>query len=274
MPRQRPSDRPRPSSARRGGGRDRRPAGPSGPERVAKIMARRGMCSRREAERLIGAGQVLVDGQVMREQGCKAALNARIELADMGQGWLDNQVTVILNKPVGVVSTQPEGGQVPAWKLLTREHLHGSGDPAAIERVLAHPYYLNVAGRLDKDSRGLLVLTQDGVLARRLTCGSIAKVYQVAVDRDPTPEQIDAMRGQRELDGKALRPMQIRRRGPRQLRFELREGRKHQIRRVCEQAGLRVTDLERVAIGPWRLDDLPLGRFRLLTSDELARLRD
>lgn len=256
----------------------KRKSGPRGgsrePQRISKLLAQRGLCSRREAERLIANGQVLLDGAVVREQGVKALPDAQLEIADRGQQWLDDRVTILMHKPVGVVSTQPEGGQVPAWKLLTRTNLREGGDPEAVKRVLEHPYYLNVAGRLDKDSRGLLVLTQDGSLAKRLTSGSgVTKKYRVNVDADPTPEQVKKLSGRMELDGRQLRPMQVRRNGRNRLRFELREGRKHQIRRVCEQVGLRVVDLMRTDIGNWSLGELPAGCWRLLGAEELRRFR-
>src|SRR5262245_43252698 len=94
-------------------------------ERVAKIMAHRGLCSRREAERLIAAGEVRVNGVVMREQGCKAPLDAEIVLGAAAHAELDAKLTVLLHKPVGVVSTLPEAGQTPAWRLLRRETVVG-----------------------------------------------------------------------------------------------------------------------------------------------------
>ncbi len=234
------------------------------PQRVTKLMSRRGMCSRREAERLIDAGAVMVDGVAVRQQGVKAAPDARIEVIGRGARWLAQQVTVLLNKPIGVVSTQPEGQQIPAWHLLTRATLHGGGDPDTIERAVAEPWYLSVAGRLDKESRGLLLMTQDGVLARRATGGGMKKTYRVRVDVEPDRDQLAALRGRLVLDGRPLQTMRISRCGERHLRFVLTEGRKHQIRRVCELVGLRVEDLERTAIGPWELGDLPEGRWRLL----------
>jgi 23S rRNA pseudouridine2604 synthase len=240
-------------------------------ERVAKLMARRGLCSRREAERLIGAGQVLVNGQKVQEQGLRVPLDANITLTDRGRTHLDELVTVLLHKPRGVVSTQPEGDQKPAWQLLERSALFGRNPPDAVERVLEKPWTLAVCGRLDRDSRGLLVLTQDGTLARRIT-GShdLAKVYRVTVDSLVDPKTLKALAGPQTLDDRPLLPMGIASLGPKQLRFRLVEGRKHQIRRVCANYGLRVVDLLRESIGPWRLGDLPEGTWRILPSSATA----
>lgn len=239
-------------------------------------MARRGLCSRREAERLIEAGQVLVDGEPVREQGVKAAIDARIEIAELGQGWLAERVTVLMNKPPGIVSTQPEGAQVPAWKLLTRDRLWragGEAPAAAVARVLDKPWFMNVCGRLDKDSRGLLVLTQDGVLQKLITgSGKLVKRYRVEVRGDITPDQVQKLNGRMVLDDQPLRPMKVRRIGRGILVFELREGRKHQIRRCCEMVALEVKDLQRTDIGPWCLGLLPEGQWRVLDAGELAEV--
>lgn len=250
-------------------------ASSDGHERLAKIMARRDLCSRREAERLIGAGQVEVDGVIIAEQGVKVRPDALIRINRIGQQWIDGKVTILLNKPVGVVSTQPEGDQVPAWKLLTAEAQHGAGDPAQVARVLKDPYYLNVAGRLDRDSCGLLVLTTDGLLVKRITAGrSLDKVYHVVCDQPVAPPQLGTLNRRMILDGEPLLPMQVTRLqdGPDHLRFVLREGRNRQIRRCCEQIGLRVKSLLRINIGPWSLADLPEGKWRLISADERAAI--
>lgn len=242
-------------------------------ERVAKLVAQRGLCSRREAERLMVAGQVLVDGAVVRALGAKAHPEAGITIASAAAAARATLVTVALHKPVGVVSTQPSRGQVAAWRLLTAERF--AGDPAApgVARVLAHPAAWSVAGRLDRASRGLLVLTEDGAVARRLIGGAgVPKTYTVRVAEPVSERQVRALRGRFVLDGVPLRPMQVARPGPHALRFVLLEGRKHQIRRVCGQVGLTVVDLFRTAIGPIRLGDLTEGRWRLVTPDELSAL--
>jgi len=242
-------------------------------ERVTKIMAARGMCSRREAERLIDAGEVLVDGEVVREQGRKARADARIEIVGAGLARRQELVTVLLHKPVGIVSTQPEPGQVPAHKLLRRDNVAGVVDPDTLRRVTSDPASLSVAGRLDRASRGLLVLTQDGTVARRIIGGGeLEKVYLVRTREPATDAQIRKLCGPLALDERRLRPMKVQRAGENTLRFALVEGRYHQIRRLCRRFGLEVEDLFRIAIGPFRLGDLPEGHWRLATAREMTAL--
>lgn len=244
------------------------------PQRVAKLMAERGLCSRREAERLIDAGLVTVDGVVMREQGCKAAPEADIRIAARGAEGLAAQLTVVLHKPLGIVSTQPHPGQQAAWTLLTRTAAFGPLAPGLRDRVAAEARTLSVAGRLDRASRGLLILTQDGTVARRLIGGDeVEKAYLVRTAEPPSDGQIAKLRGPLRLDERPLRPMRVDRVAANTLRFVLVEGRKHQIRRVCRHVGLHVVDLFRTAIGPIALGDLPERRWRVLTPAELARLR-
>ena len=246
----------------------RKPAVGRVPIRLAKLMADRALCSRREAERLIAAGSVRVDGRVIDKQGVKVDSEARIEIVGIGERWLADKVTVLLHKPLGIVSTQPEGNQVPAWRLLTRERLYGAADSAMVRRICREPWHLSVAGRLDQDSRGLLLLTSDGVLARRVTGGHAwTKVYQVTVDRPVSDLILERLNSPRRLDDKPLLAMNVRRLGERLLRFELREGRKHQIRRICREEKLTATDLLRIAIGPFNLGDLPEGRWRVVAAN-------
>lgn len=241
--------------------------------RVAKLMARRGLCSRRQAERLIEAGQVVVNGLVVAQQGCKAPPDAQIEIRPEGVTSLGALVTVLLHKPRGVVSGRWEPGQIPAWHLLRADTLHGEVDESVRDTVLANPASFSVAGRLDRDSRGLLVLTQDGAVARRLIDGhEMTKTYEVHVHRPVSTAQLRKLNGPLTLDGKRLLPMRVRQLAPTVLRFDLIEGRKHQIRRVCRRVGLAVIDLCRIAIGPFRLAGLPEGCWRPASDVELAEL--
>ncbi len=243
-------------------------------ERVAKLMAQRGLCSRREAERLIEAGQVLVDGRLVCEPGCKAPVEAEIRIAAAGAATLTSRVTVALHKPAGVVSTQPQRGQVPAWRLLRADNAAGPIEPEVLRRVLAKPWTLAVAGRLDRDSRGLLVLTQDGTIARRIVGGhGVKKTYTVRTAEPISDTQVRKLCGPLTLDGQRLLPMEVCRLSSHVLRFVLAEGRKHQIRRVCRKVGLHVVDLFREAVGPIRISDLPEGRWRVVSEEELEKLR-
>jgi len=249
---------------------------PDALQRVSKLMAWRGLCSRREAEVLIARGEVLVDGVVV-EQGAKATREARIELAGANaDSWLRDKVTIVLNKPPGFVSNLPGRGEMEASALVTTRNARGSTNRQSTERAAAaaETSALNVCGRLDKDSRGLLVMTQDGALAKALIGGNeIPKTYEVEVDREVTVEHLTALNGPVSLEGVQLLPMHVERLAPRKMRFVLREGKKRQIRRVCQGAGLRVVDLMRVRVGACELGDLPEGRWRLMTEREREALR-
>lgn len=247
---------------------------PAAMERVAKMMAARGLCSRREAEALIAAGCVLVNGEVVATQGIKAAVDAEIRLTHTGRAHLDQRLTILLHKPVGVVSAQPEAGQTPAWRLIRAETARGAIDPAARARVLVDPSRWSVAGRLDRASRGLLVLTNDGAVARRIIGGQqVEKTYLVRTAEPATDGQIAKLNGSLRLDGAPLRPMRVTRYDATRLRFVLVEGKKHQIRRCCRTVGLTVTDLLRTAIGSLALGALPEGCWRIATAEEIGRLR-
>lgn len=244
-------------------------------QRVSKILARRGVCSRRQAERLIEAGQVLVDGAVVREQGVRARLDAAIEITAAGRAELAAQVAVALHKPEGVVSAMPRPGQSAARDLITAANAAPGVAAGAVERATAVASGLAVAGRLDRASRGLLILTDDGVLARALVGGhGVVKGYRVLLDAAVTDGQIARLNRPMRLDDRDLLPMRVRRIGDRTLRFELVEGRKHQIRRCCRRVGLEVVDLLRDAVGPIRLGALQPGQWRDLTPGELEALRD
>jgi 23S rRNA pseudouridine2604 synthase len=243
-----------------------------GQERVAKLIAQLGWCSRREAERLISAGQVLVDGVVVRDQGVRVRVDANITLKDRGKQHLADLVTVILHKPTGIVSTQPEGDQIPAWQLLTRENCLTPNDPA-VEEVLRQPWTCAVCGRLDQNSRGLLVLSQDGKLARLITGGHAwEKHYAVTVDGVVKSEHVRQLLALRRIERESILPMQVEHTGANSLRFILREGRKHQIRRACLAVGLKVTDLVRYRVGPWELGDGPENTWRIMPRAEVVAL--
>jgi 23S rRNA pseudouridine2604 synthase len=162
---------------------------------------------------------------------------------------------------------------VPAWKLIRPENAHGRIDAEALASVVRDPRRFSVAGRLDRASRGLLVLTEDGRVAKRLISGhEVEKTYVVRVAGVVHEEQLHKLRGNLALDGQPLLPMQVERVSANAIRFILVEGRKHQIRRVCRKVGANVTDLLREAVGPFHLDPLPEGRWRLATSYELRQL--
>ena len=196
-------------------------------------MAARGMCSRREADGYIERGLVLVDGEVVSELGTKIFPNQEIELAEAGKKRRAAQATFLINKTIGYVSAQPEDGHRPASDLLTREN-HWKDDRSP--RTFHHGQLrgLAPAGRLDIDSNGLLVLTQDGRVARRIIGenSDVDKEYLVRVTGHLSSEGLKLLNHGLELDGKTLKPAKVTWQNEDQLRFILCEGKKRQIRRM------------------------------------------
>jgi 23S rRNA pseudouridine2604 synthase len=239
------------------------------PQRVNKWLAQSGVCSRREAEALIEAGAVLIDGERVTDVGRKIATGQTLTLNDRAEAELSSRISVVIHKPVGLVSSQPEAGQVPAARLLTREHLYGPAASIPSSRTSLAPM-----GRLDQDSRGLLVLSEDGVLAKAVIGpeSQVDKEYLVRVTGRINRETITRLRHGLELDGRKLKPAKVTLEKDDSLRFVLTEGRNRQIRRMCELVGLEVTDLFRVRIGPLKLGDLPEGSWRHLTTEEREAL--
>lgn len=236
--------------------------------RLSKLMAEKGLCSRREADDLISRGLVYVNGIVVDQLGTKVSRDVRISLATEALQERKSLATIILNKPIGYVSAQPEPDKIPAIRLITADNQFNKNDK---RRLKPHDLKgLAVAGRLDIDSQGLLLFTQDGSLARKIIGedSEIEKEYIVRVKGDLPPDQLQLLRHGLSLDGEALLPAQVEWINEDQLRFILKEGKKRQIRRMCETVGLKVTGLKRVRIGRLRLGDLPEGQWRFLRSDE------
>ena len=242
-------------------------SGDSGLVRVSKLLAERGLCSRREADAYIERGLVFVDGQRVSQLGTKASPDAQVSLAAEARAAQASQATLLLHKPIGYVSGQAEDGHQPAVVLIGPHSQLGSDSPRFSPSVLRG---LAPAGRLDIDSTGLLVLTQDGRVARQLIGddSAVEKEYLVRVDGRLDAHGLALLNHGLELDGRALRPAQVAWANAEQLRFVLKEGRKRQIRRMCELVGLRVTGLKRVRIGQVPLGDLPLGQWRFLHAGE------
>ncbi|WP_211169233.1 pseudouridine synthase [Aromatoleum toluvorans] len=236
--------------------------------RLSKVMAERGLCSRREADEFIERGWVFVEGQCVSELGTRIDPNAEITLASQARRRQSERVTILLHKPVGYVSGQPEPGYEPAVSLI--------GAANQFDRDTAQPFDfshlkgLAPAGRLDIDSTGLLVLTQDGRIARQLIGddSEVDKEYLVRVEGELDERGLALLNHGLELDGRKLRRAKVEWINADQLRFVLREGRKRQIRRMCELVGLKVVGLKRIRIGRVRLGDLPLGQWRFLREDE------
>ena len=239
------------------------------PSRVNKWLAQMGVCSRREAEALIADGLVSIDGARIEDVGRKILPGQTLTLADRGQAGLSAQLTAVLHKPVGIVSAQPEPGQTPAIRLLSKQALVGEAPSIpGVDTSLAP------LGRLDMDSRGLLLLSEDGVLAKAVIgpASELDKEYLVRVTGQVTEGKLKQLRHGLRLDGRQLKPAKVSVVTGQQLRFVLTEGRNRQIRRMCDLVGLSVVDLFRVRIGPLQLGDLPEGRWRALTPEERAAI--
>lgn len=249
--------------------------------RLNKRMAELGLCSRREADAWIAEGWVKVNGQTA-SLGKTVTAGDTIEVNRAAHRLKEQQVTVLLNKPLGYVSGQPEDGHESATVLI-RADTHWREDTTALRFEPAHARHLAVAGRLDIDSTGLLVLTQDGRIARSVIGedSDIEKEYLVRVHyrtggvshsgnvRSVFPaRELARLQSGLKLDGKPLKPALVAWQNPDQLRFVLREGKKRQIRRMCEQVGLHVVGLKRVRIGNIMLGKLPLGQWRYLGANE------
>lgn len=245
--------------------------------RLNKRMAELGLCSRREADDWISRGWVRVDGE-MATMGLQVAADARIDVDPKARGQQDRQVTILMNKPIGFVSGQAEDGHQPAVTLIG-PRTHWNGDAARARFSPSQLRGLAPAGRLDIDSIGLLVLTQDGRVARQLIGddSGIEKEYLVRVMYNDAAEDVQKqfpstllarLRQGLSLDGQALKPAQVEWQNAEQLRFVLREGKKRQIRRMCEQVGLKVVGLKRIRIGRVVLGNLPVGQWRYLGPQE------
>ena len=239
------------------------------PVRLSKLMSERGLCSRREADAYIEKGLVFVDGKRITELGTKVDPDCAIRLDVEATARQAERVTILLHKPVGYVSGQPEPGYQPAVALIQPDS-RWREDRSSRRFSRDHLKGLAPAGRLDIDSTGLLVLTQDGRVAKQLIGddSDIEKEYLVRVEGRLDDKGLAMLNHGLSLDGRRLRPAKVAWQNADQLRFILKEGRKRQIRRMCELVGLKVIGLKRVRIGRVRLGELPPGQWRYLRDDE------
>ncbi len=280
----RPADARRPAEPRRGGKlRDQRerdaasnkaipvmpsvPREPDGMVRASKLLSEQGLCSRREADSYIARGWVFADGVRVTELGTRVLQTAILTLDREAAVMQEKRMTILMNKPMGYVSGQAEDGYQPASALAVAEH---QVDTDAQRFHPEHRRGLAPAGRLDIDSTGLLVLTQDGRTAKHLIGenSAVDKEYLVRVTGTLTPADLALLNHGMSLDGEVLKRAIVRWQNEDQLNFILREGKKRQIRRMCEAVGLTVTGLKRIRIGKVQLGDLPVGKWRFLRSDE------
>jgi 23S rRNA pseudouridine2604 synthase len=282
-------------------------ASPTGTSRLNKRMAELRMCSRREADAWIEQGWVKVNGE-LASMGQQVTLSDRITVDKIAEDKQQQQVTVLMHKPMGYVSGQAEDGHEPAVTLFNPRN-HWQGDSSRHRFSPPQLRGLAPAGRLDIDSTGLLVLTQDGRVARDLigedsemekeylvrvaytghentaaaahasaTYGGKATAQLRSIDEHDRvssnvqavfpPAQLARLRHGLSLDGKPLKPAQVEWQNPEQLRFVLTEGKKRQIRRMCEQVGLQVVGLKRIRMGRVTLGALPVGQWRYLGAHE------
>lgn len=262
-----------------------REVAPEDGERLSKRMGELKLASRREADEWIAAGWVRVNGKVA-VLGQRVHADAQIDIDPAARQQQAELVTVLLHKPIGYVSGQAEDGYEPAVVLFQPEN-RWKEDPSGIKPNAGHHRNLAPAGRLDIDSTGLLVLTQDGRIARVLIGddSDVEKEYLVRVEfvglagGEPVPEgtlpnaalsnnKLALLNHGLELDGELLKPAKVSWQNEHQLRFVLREGKKRQIRRMCELVGLKVVGLKRVRIGRIPLGHLPVGQWRYLAPWE------
>lgn len=231
---------------------------PAAPERLNRFLARRGVASRRAADELIAGGRVTVNGEVGRVGAVVVPTRDRVRVDDVEVAPVAAR-TLLLNKPAGVITTRRDPGR----------------RPTVMQLVPPIPGLVPV-GRLDADTRGLLLLTTDGELAHRVTHPrfGVQKRYVVRVDARPTAAQLRKLADGVVLEDGPARALSARRApGAAGIELTMVEGRKREVRRLCAAVGLGVTDLVRVALGPLTIDDLPEGAARALTPAEEQELR-
>lgn len=242
---------------------------PNEPLRLSKYLAQKGYCSRREADVWIEKGWVSVDGEVVKQLGTKILPTQFVEIAEEALKDQKQKVTIVLNKPVGYVSSTPEHDYKHALSLITKRNQ----DLSFISDVnVTADCFKNLApcGRLDIDSKGLMLFTQDGRLAKKIIGENsrIEKEYIVKVKGNLSEEDLQLLNHGLELDGKKLKPAKVEWINESQLRFVLKEGKKRQIRRMLEAVNMQIIALKRVRIGKLTLGKLKEGQWRFLESNE------
>jgi 23S rRNA pseudouridine2605 synthase len=256
----------RPRRGTAGGRPSSQPTGQlRGPVSLARALSKFGVCSRKEAERWIEAGRVRVDGQVVRVPARRIDPRAaRVTVDGRRVGDDTERIVVVLNKPAGFITTRDDPrGRPTVYDLL--------GDVGR---------WVFPVGRLDQDTTGLIILTNDHRLGQRLTDPDhhVPKTYHALIQGVPSPEALDALRTGVDLpDGTRTRPARVTvlgaARGDRAwLEIVLTEGKNRQVRRMCAQVGHEVQSLARVRLGSLGLEDVAPGEWRRLTPAEVARL--
>jgi 23S rRNA pseudouridine2604 synthase len=247
----------------------------SEPIRLSKLMSERGICSRREADEYIAKGYVSVNGEKVTELGTKVLPDVKISLSAEAMKQQKGLITIMLNKPIGYVSSQPEPGYEPAIKLITAENQF-KDHPTYKQRLkMGDLKNIAVTGRLDIDSQGILIFTQDGRIAKKIIGENsevekeyIVRVQYLGAEGKLPQAKLKLLNHGLELDGEKLKPAKVEWINEDQLRFILKEGKKRQIRRMCELVDLKVKGLKRVRTGKLKLGDLPEGQWRFVTDKE------
>lgn len=237
--------------------------------RVSKILSELGLCSRREADKYIEKGLVLVDGNIVDELGAKAMRTQKIELNKKASQKQNSKATIILNKPIGFISHLDDDKEfTPASSLITSDNYFGQTHSQ--HKTSFNKDGLAPAGRLDIDSTGLLILTQDGRIAKKIIGEGtiIEKEYLVRVEGFLSDDNLKLLNHGLSLDNYKLKPAKVFWENSDQLRFILIEGRNRQIRKMCGLVGLKVIGLKRIRIGNVLLGNVPLGQWRFLQETE------
>jgi len=217
-----------------------------------------------------GRGWVYVDGEKISVLGTRVDPESEVRLAKAADNRQNTRMTFLLNKPVGFVSAQAEKDYPNAASLVVPDNFTPTVKIPDVPK-LGRLKGLAPAGRLDIDSHGLLVLTQDGRIAKTLIApdSAIDKEYLVRVEGEISEAKLEKLRHGLTLDGRLLKPAKVQRRGEDNwLKFTLIEGRKRQIRRMCELVDLKVTSLRRIRIGKIKLGKLAKGKWRLMGDHE------
>ena len=224
--------------------------------RLAKYLAHSGVASRRRAEEMVAAGRVRVAGRVVRDPALDVDHSSGVEV-DRRPVSLEPREVWMLNKPAGVTSTAREPGR-----------------RRAVTDLIDSPRRLYPVGRLDAESTGLILITNDGELANRLTHPryEVPRTYRTRLRRAPTEAELRRLRAGVELDDGPTAPAKVRAVSPRVVEITIREGRNRQVRRMAEAVSNEVVSLQRVAFGPLRLGELGVGESRRLRRTELRRL--
>ena len=228
--------------------------------RLAKFLAHAGVASRRAAEQIIRAGRVTVAGETVTDPARDVGLDSGVAVDGRFLEGFEERMVFVVHKPVGVLSTAADT----------------YGRRTIVDLVPSRGARLYPVGRLDADSSGLILVTNDGDLAQRLTHPSfeVPRRYRATVRPSPVSEHaLRTLREGVELDDGRTAPAKVRQPRPGVLELTIHEGRNHQVRRMCEAVGHRVRSLQRIRFGPLRLEDLPEGAHRRLKAAEVERLR-